>query len=61
MKQKMIWMLLVGGMLFPLQALLADDGGWFSFGKRRPDVAPVNNDLYDRECGACHFAYQPGL
>ncbi len=25
------------------------------------DVAPVNNPLYSEECGACHFAYQPGL
>ncbi len=24
-------------------------------------VAPVNNSLYADECGACHFAYQPGL
>jgi hypothetical protein len=27
----------------------------------RLDVAPVNNDLYKKECGSCHFAYQPGL
>ena len=25
------------------------------------DVAPVNNQLYVKECGSCHFAYQPGL
>ena len=25
------------------------------------DVAPVNNQLYIKECGSCHFAYQPGL
>ena len=25
------------------------------------DVAPVDNALYAEECGACHFAYQPGL
>ena len=24
-------------------------------------VKPVNNELYKNECGACHFAYQPGL
>ena len=24
-------------------------------------VEPVNNELYQEECGACHFAYQPGL
>lgn len=26
-----------------------------------PDVAPVKNDLYIKECGSCHFPYQPGL
>lgn len=24
-------------------------------------IAPVTNKLYEQECGACHFAYQPGL
>ncbi len=61
MKQKLVGILLVGGALLPLQSLLADDEGWFSFGSRRTDVAPVNNELYAKECGACHFAYQPGL
>src|SRR4030067_181895 len=26
--------------------------------KRLP---PITNDLYRKECGACHFLYQPGL
>ena len=25
------------------------------------DIAPVKNDLYIKECGSCHFPYQPGL
>ncbi|MDH4274859.1 MAG: diheme cytochrome c, partial [Gammaproteobacteria bacterium] len=25
------------------------------------DVATVNNAQYNKECGACHFAYPPGL
>jgi hypothetical protein len=25
------------------------------------DVAPVTDSKYQEECGACHFAYQPGL
>lgn len=25
------------------------------------DVAPVTDETYRQECGACHFAYQPGL
>ncbi len=24
-------------------------------------LPPVNNETYKEECGACHFAYQPGL
>lgn len=28
---------------------------------KRPGVEPVSNKLYQDECGACHFAYQPGL
>lgn len=27
----------------------------------KPDVAPVKNDLYIKECGSCHFPYQAGL
>lgn len=27
----------------------------------RPGMAPVNNELYRAECGACHFAFPPGL
>ncbi len=37
---------------------IADDD-WKSH--RGPDVPPVNNTLYQQECGSCHFAYQPGL
>lgn len=25
------------------------------------DVAPLNNQLYIKECGSCHFPYQAGL
>ncbi len=25
------------------------------------DVKPINNQLALKECGSCHFAYQPGL
>jgi mono/diheme cytochrome c family protein len=24
-------------------------------------LPPVNNEIFKQECGACHFAYQPGL
>jgi hypothetical protein len=39
-----------------------DEGGILSMMRDpRPDVAPVTNALYAKECGACHFAYPPGL
>ena len=28
---------------------------------RHKEIAPVTNKTYQEECGACHFAYQPGL
>ncbi|GAB6043346.1 diheme cytochrome c [Endothiovibrio diazotrophicus] len=38
------------------------EGGWRSlFGEAALDVAPADNPSYLNECGACHFAYQPGL
>ncbi|MDH5436458.1 MAG: diheme cytochrome c [Gammaproteobacteria bacterium] len=42
-----------------------EDGGLFSWFKGKvgkgSDVAAVTNEKYATECGACHFAYQPGL
>ena len=39
-----------------LNILFAEDGF-----NAKTDVAPVNNQLYIKECGSCHFPYQPGL
>lgn len=39
---------------------IADDdeqAGWYG----RSGIEPVSNSVYQQECGACHFAYQPGL
>ncbi|MDD5158266.1 diheme cytochrome c [Sulfurimonas sp.] len=33
----------------------------FASSFNKSDVAPVTNELYKKECGSCHFAYQPGL
>lgn len=32
-----------------------------SFFTSKRGVAPVTNEFYAKECGSCHFAYQPGL
>ena len=39
-----------------INSLFAD-----SYSSNKTDVAPVNNTLYIKECGSCHFPYQPGL
>ena len=36
-----------------------DDYGYKAYSKN--GVKPVDNELYQNECSACHFAYQPGL
>ncbi|CAC9586121.1 diheme cytochrome c [uncultured Gammaproteobacteria bacterium] len=63
-KKYLILMLLFISSFYSLYTQ-ADDEGFSSFfnsffGKEL-DVAPVKNALYLEECGACHFAYQPGL
>lgn len=34
---------------------------WLTTFSRQKGVKPVDDALYLEECGACHFAYQPGL
>ncbi|BAV34057.1 cytochrome C [Sulfuricaulis limicola] len=52
--------LLLGGMLALSNVVMADGDSYSRRGKSA-DVAPVNNTRYAKECGSCHFAYQPGL
>lgn len=34
---------------------------WMLSFDRHKGVKPVDNESYEEECGACHFAYPPGL
>jgi len=36
-------------------------GKWITTISRTKEVKPVNNEAYAEECGACHFAFPPGL
>ncbi|MBL4606995.1 MAG: diheme cytochrome c [Pseudomonadales bacterium] len=36
-------------------------GKWVMSISRTKEVKAVNNELYAEECGACHYAYPPGL
>lgn len=33
---------------------------WLLTFERKKEIAPINDKLYEEECGACHFPYQPG-
>lgn len=46
--------------LFTLQSQ-SDSSLWRYFDGEEKGVAVVENELYQEECGSCHFAYQPGL
>ena len=35
-------------------------GGMYGYRRQHVDVPPVGNETYVKECGSCHFAYQPG-
>lgn len=67
MKTKRIATFLLAGCLTVTTGLvLSDDDDkrgrrLFDRGTGGGDVAPVANPQYTAECGACHFAYQPGL
>ena len=36
-------------------------GSWLINFERTKEVKPVTDKRYLKECGECHFAYQPGL
>ena len=55
---QMNWVLISYFLLFliPCSFAFADDDK-----HEEKYFAPVNNETFKQECGACHFAYQPGL
>lgn len=38
-----------------------DFWNWLANPLRQKEINPVSNKTWQEECGACHFAYQPGL
>ncbi len=56
---------IIGTVLLVGQFAMSEENerGWDELkrGKESSGVSPVKNELYQKECGACHFAYQPGL
>lgn len=66
--QRRLWSILgVGCLVVVSTAAFGEDdeegGGWWSrlWSEASVDVAPVDNAVYRKECGSCHFAYPPGL
>jgi hypothetical protein len=76
-RQSKFWLLALSGLMLTLTGVvLADrdedeheyeheehEHGYFQrwFGPPQPVISPVASQLYQEECGSCHFAYQPGL
>jgi cytochrome c553 len=60
-------LLLAAALMLPIvgNSAMADEheGGFWSYFslERKKGVRPVDNESWLEECGACHFAYQPGL
>ena len=55
-------LLLAGGAGLVIGSEGEDGGAWTErWRQARLDVAPADDPKYAGECGACHFAYQPGL
>lgn len=54
MRQRLIYSAFLAGMLLPCLVFAGDHRESKSF-------PSVTNETYKRSCGACHFAYQPGL
>lgn len=64
-KRNVPWFALLGmsltAALFAGIAWSDDDGKLKKGLKGAPDVAKADNPAYVKECGSCHFPYQPGL
>ena len=56
MKTQLITLTMTVTLFIHAMPLLADDDD-----DSNPGVAPIDNSFYVKECGVCHFAYQPGL
>lgn len=67
MKKTLSILMITTSLAFTGLALADRDGdddrgyGQRAYREARLDVAPVSDELYRKECGECHFAYQPGL
>lgn len=52
-----------GGIALGVQTLSAEGvtaDGRGETRKTQTEIAPVTHPMYNKECGSCHFAYQPG-
>jgi len=55
--------LLIGALLTASTHVQAEENlaSWLLIFQRAKEVKPVTEQQYLKECGECHFAYQPGL
>jgi len=54
---------LVGALIFNSTNVSAEETlwGWLADFQRTKEIKPATDNQYLKECGECHFAYQPGL
>ena len=60
----LVMIVFVGIIVLSIKVSLGDDDHEYSrytLFERQPGVAAVTNQLYEKECSSCHFAYPPGL
>ncbi|MDH5301693.1 MAG: diheme cytochrome c [Gammaproteobacteria bacterium] len=58
---KKLLLLFVLGLMLGSTAHAENGAQWLLSIDRYKGVAPVTNEVYEEECGSCHFAYPPGL
>jgi len=63
MRSKLKSMLLITALVVTASPAQAEESlwSWLANPFRQKEFNPVSNAAYQEECGACHFAYQPGL
>ncbi|NOY72519.1 MAG: cytochrome C [Gammaproteobacteria bacterium] len=61
-KNSVVFMLMMSVTLGGVSVLHADEGfaSWLFSVERKKGVEPVTDAIYNEECSACHFPYQPG-
>lgn len=63
MKKQIVLISLSLALCANIPSAKADEGflDWLKSFSRHKEITPVTDEIYNKECGSCHFPYQPGL